>query len=125
MDIRSLTRTITLSGVAIYTVNIILSLTLYLLLTVVSLPVSNIELRAFLIAVPLISEVFNALILAILVMNLKHRSIMVWANLLSLYLGYYFAFKSPMDFALPSVSCKLLCRTFTQKYRRLGNANRG
>ena len=100
MDIRSLSRAVTLSGVILYTLNVILSLTLYSLLTIVSLPVSNIDLRALLISVPLISGVFNALILAMLVMSLKYAEyygLGKSALAIAIYLGYYFAFKPPID----------------------------
>jgi len=72
MDIKSLSRTVTLSGVILYTLNIILSITLYTLLTIVSLPIDNIDLRALLTAVPLISGIFNGIILAIIVMGLNY-----------------------------------------------------
>jgi len=112
MDIKGLGRTVTLSGVILYTLNVILSITLYTLLTIVSLPVANINLRALLTAVPLISGVFNGLILAMLVMSLKYaeyyglgRS----ALAIAIYLGYYFAFRPPMDIASLMFAIMALC----------------
>jgi len=100
MDIKSLSRTVTLSGVILYTLNVILSITLYTLVSIVSLPVANLDLRAFLTAVPLISGVFNGLILVMIVMSLKYAEyygLGKSALAIAIYLGYYFAFRPSLD----------------------------
>jgi len=112
MDIKSLNRTITLSGAVLYTLNVILSITLYTLLTIVSLPVANIDLRALLIAVPLISGVFNSIILAMIVMGLNYAEyygIGKSALAIAIYLGYYFAFRPPMDIVSIMFAIMALC----------------
>jgi len=112
MDIKSLSRTVTLSGVILYTLNVILSITLYTLLTIVSLPVANIDLRALLIAVPLISGMFNGIILAMIVMSLRYAEyygIGKSALAIPIYLGYYFAFRPSLDIASLMFAIMALC----------------
>ena len=101
MDITSRQRIAVVSGAVLYTVNIILSVTLYSLLTIVSLPVANLDIRALLTAVPLISAIINGIILVLLVINLlkgaQYFGIGKSALAIVIYLGYYFAFRPRMD----------------------------
>ena len=92
--------------------NVILSITLYSLLTIVSLPVANIDLRALLISVPLISGVFNGIILAMIVMGLNYAEyygLGKSALAIAIYLGYYFTFRPPMNIASIMFAIIALC----------------
>ena len=79
MDLKRLNRIITTSGIAFYSVDVILAMFLYTLLDIFSLffPGSeiiphNFTLNALVISVPLISGMFDGLILAMIIMSLKY-----------------------------------------------------
>ncbi|MCG3109362.1 hypothetical protein L3N51_01652 [Metallosphaera sp. J1] len=112
MDIKSLNRTVLVSASVLYSANVILSISLYTLLSLVSLPVSNVDLKALLLSVPLISGVFNALILAMLTMGLKFAEYYgIGKSVLALiiYSGYWVAFRPPIDVVVFIVSIMALC----------------
>lgn len=73
---------------------------------------SNVDLRALLIAVPLISGVFNGLILAMIVMSLKYAEYYgIGKSILAivLYSGYYVVFRPGLDIAILIFSIMVLC----------------
>ncbi|BFH74243.1 hypothetical protein SJAV_21870 [Sulfurisphaera javensis] len=112
MNIKSLNRIVLISSSVLYSINIILSISLYTLLSVISLPISNVAIRSILISVPLISGIFNALILAMITMSLKYaeyygmgKSVLA----IIIYLAYYFAFKPPSYVLILMFSIIALC----------------
>ncbi|MEM0065097.1 hypothetical protein [Metallosphaera sp.] len=112
MDIKSLNRTILISASFLYSINVILSISLYTLLTQISLPVSNLDLRSVLIAVPLISGVFNGLILSMISMGLKYAEYYGLAKsilAIIIYTGYWAAFRPGLDVLAFIVSIMVLC----------------
>jgi len=77
MDTRRVGRIITVSGISLYTVDIIISIILYTIL--VTVPFFSVQsfansyiLKATVTAVPIISGVFDTLILAMIIMSLKY-----------------------------------------------------
>lgn len=112
MDIKSLNRTVLVSASVLYSVNVILSISLYTLLSIVSLTVSNVDIKAVLLSVPLISGVFNALILAMLTMGLKFAEYYGMAKsvlALIIYSAYWVAFRPPLDVLTLMISIMVLC----------------
>ncbi|AWR96781.1 hypothetical protein DFR86_03890 [Acidianus sulfidivorans JP7] len=112
MDVKSLNRTVLISSSILYSVNIILSVSLYTALNYISLPVSNLDLRSILISVPLISGVFNGIILAMITMSLKYAEyygIGKSALAIVIYSGYWLAFKPPLYILDFMISIMVLC----------------
>ncbi|MCI2413872.1 MAG: hypothetical protein MPF33_01270 [Candidatus Aramenus sp.] len=112
MDLKSTQRVTLLAGSVLYSVNVILSISLFTLLTISPLPVSNLDARAILTAVPLISGVFNVLILAMLSMSLKYAEyygIVKSVLALVIYSGYWLAFKPGLDVLALMISIMVLC----------------
>jgi len=64
-------KAVTTSSAIIYTSNIILSIALYSILTNTGLPTNNIVEKSVLISIPLMSALFNAVILSMIAMSLK------------------------------------------------------
>jgi len=103
MDIKELNRIVTLSGAILYTLDVIFSATIYTFLSInVNLPVSNPDLKALLVVIPLISGIFNGIILALLTMGLRYaeyyglgKSIIA----IPIYIAYYIEFNPPIDLA--------------------------
>jgi hypothetical protein len=71
MDIAKMNKAVVISSTIIYTANIILSIALYSILTNTGLPVNNIVEKSVLISIPLMSALFNAIILTMIIMSLK------------------------------------------------------
>ncbi|BBG24808.1 hypothetical protein IC006_2142 [Sulfuracidifex tepidarius] len=112
MDIRVMNRAVTISSSVIYSVNIILSVALYSVLSYVGLPVTNIVERQVLISVPLMSALFNALILAMITMSLKYAEyygIFKSGLAIAIYSGYIAAFSPPTYLVLFMGSIMALC----------------
>ena len=64
-------KAVIISSTIIYTSNIILSIALYSILTNIGLPINNVVEKSVLISVPLMSALFNAIILTMITMSLK------------------------------------------------------
>ncbi|EWG06715.1 MAG: hypothetical protein ASUL_07854 [Candidatus Aramenus sulfurataquae] len=112
MDLKSTQRVTLLAGSVLYSLNVILSISLFTLLIISPLPVSNLDARAILTAVPLISGVFNALILALLSMSLKYAEYYGIAKsflALIIYSGYWLAFKPGFDVLALIIPIMALC----------------
>jgi hypothetical protein len=71
MDIAKMNKAVVTSSTIIYTANIILSIALYSILTNIGLPLNNIVEKSVLISIPLMSALFNAIILTMIIMSLK------------------------------------------------------
>lgn len=112
MDLKSFNRSIITTSAVAYSLNVVLSLSLYGVLSTVGLPVSDPVLRGVLTSVPLVSGVFNALILGLILMSLKYAEyygIAKSAIAIPIYFAYYFAFKPPVEIDLIMFSIVLLC----------------
>ncbi|BCU68263.1 hypothetical protein HS7_17000 [Sulfolobales archaeon HS-7] len=105
-------RVLTVSSSIVYSINIILSTALYSVLTYVGLPITNIVERQVLIGVPLISALFNVLILAMITMSLKYAEyygILKSILAIVIYSGYIIAFSPPTYLLLFIGSIMALC----------------
>ncbi|ARM75271.1 hypothetical protein [Acidianus manzaensis] len=112
MDVKSLNKTVLVLSSVLYSLNIILSVSLYTLLEYVSLPISNIALRSILVSVPLISALFNSIILAMITMSLKYAEyygISKSALAIVIYAGYWLAFRPPSYVLIFMISIIALC----------------
>lgn len=112
MDIKTLNRTVLIMSSILYSINIILSISLYTLLSTISLPISNIAIRSVLISVPLISGVFNGIILAMIIMSLKYAEYYgIGKSVLAIiiYSAYLIAFKPPFYVSSFAISIMALC----------------
>ncbi|QKQ99030.1 hypothetical protein GWK48_00250 [Metallosphaera tengchongensis] len=112
MDLKSLNRAVLISSSVLYSVNVILSISLFSILLIKQLPIANPDIKAILTAVPLISGVFNALILGMISMSLKYaeyygliKSILA----LIIYSAYWIAFSPPLDILIFIISIMALC----------------
>ncbi len=93
-----MSKTITISSSVLYSVNIIMSVALYSVLATVGLPVSNVVEKSVLVSVPLMSALFNAIILTMITMSLKYAEyygIAKSALAIGIYSGYILAFSPP------------------------------
>ncbi|TRN04031.1 hypothetical protein DJ530_01710 [Sulfolobus sp. E1] len=112
MDLRSLNRIVLISSSVLYSVNVILSLSLFTLLLIKPLPISNPDVKAILTAVPLISGVFNALILGMISMSLNYAEyygISKSVLAIIIYSAYWLYFKPPFDILIFIISIMALC----------------
>ena len=99
MDVRTMNKAVVISSSVVYSVNIILSVALYSVLSYVGLPVSSVVERSVLVSVPLMSALFNAVILTMIAMSLKfaeYYGIAKSALAIGIYSGYILAFSPPL-----------------------------
>ncbi|AWR93264.2 hypothetical protein [Acidianus brierleyi] len=112
MDLKSLNKLVLLLSSFLYSINIIFSVSLFTLLTFNPLPISNIDLRAILTSVPLISAVFNMLILGMISMSLKYAEYYgISKSLIAIviYLSYWLYFRPPIDILILMFTIIGLC----------------
>jgi len=105
-------KVIVISSAFLYSVNIILSVSLYSVLSYVGLPIANVAERSILISVPLISGIFNAFILTMIVMSLKLAEYYGMAKsvlALIIYSAYILAFSPPIYLVTFMASIMVLC----------------
>ena len=98
MDVGTMHKVVLISSAVAYSVNIILSVALYSVLSYVGLPVSSVVERSILVSVPLMSALFNAVILTMIVMSLKlaeYYGIAKSVLAIGIYSGYILAFSPP------------------------------
>jgi len=111
MDLKRMNRLVVISSAFLYSVNIILSISLYSVLSYVGLPIANVVERSILISVPLISGIFNAFILTMIVMSLKLAEYYGMAKsvlALIIYSAYILAFSPPIYLITFMVSIMVL-----------------
>jgi len=111
VDLRKMGKTILISAITFYSINIILSVTLYSILSYIGLPVNDVIQRSVLVSVPLISGIFNAIILTMIAMSLKlaeYYGIAKSVLALIIYLAYMIAFSPPIFLVLIMVSIMAL-----------------
>jgi len=111
MDLKRMNRLVVISSAFLYSVNIILSVSLYSVLSYVGLPIANVAERSILISVPLISGIFNAFILTMIVMSLKLAEYYGMAKsvlALIIYSAYILAFSPPIYLITFMVSIMVL-----------------
>ena len=111
MDLKRMNRLVVISSAFLYSVNIILSISLYSVLSYVGLPIANVAERSILISVPLISGIFNAFILTMIVMSLKLAEYYGMAKsvlALIIYSAYILAFSPPIYLITFMVSIMVL-----------------
>jgi len=112
MDLKRMNKVIVISSAFLYSVNIILSVSLYSVLSYVGLPIANVAERSILISVPLISGIFNAFILTMIVMSLKLAEYYGMAKsvlALIIYSAYILAFSPPIYLVTFMASIMVLC----------------
>jgi len=105
-------KVLVISSAFLYSVNIILSVSLYSVLSYVGLPIANVAERSILISVPLISGIFNAFILTMIVMSLKLAEYYGMAKsvlALIIYSAYILAFSPPIYLVTFMASIMVLC----------------
>lgn len=112
MDIKSMSSKILLLSSVLYVLNVIFSATMYTVLLQISLPVSNLALRSILISVPLVSAIFNAIILAMITMSLKYAEYYgIGKSMLAIviYSAYWLYFKPPVYAEIIMAVIMILC----------------
>jgi len=112
MDLKRMNKVLVISSAFLYSVNIILSVSLYSVLSYVGLPIANVAERSILISVPLISGIFNAFILTMIVMSLKLAEYYGMAKsvlALIIYSAYILAFSPPIYLVTFMASIMVLC----------------
>ncbi len=98
MDLKQLNKFVLIFSSVLYSINIIFSVSLFTLLMLNPLPIANIDLRSLLTSVPLISAVFNMLILGMISMSLKYAEyygISKSVIAIIIYSLYWFYFRPP------------------------------
>jgi hypothetical protein len=98
MDLKQLNKFVLIFSSVLYSINIIFSVSLFTLLMLNPLPIANIDLRSVLTSVPLISAVFNMLILGMISMSLKYAEyygISKSVIAIIIYSLYWFYFRPP------------------------------
>jgi len=112
MDVERMNKLVVTSAAVLYSVNIILSVSLYSVLSYVGLPINNVVERSILTSVPLISGLFNAVILTMIVMSLKLAEYYGMAKsvlALIIYSAYIIAFSPPAFLVTFMASIMVLC----------------
>jgi hypothetical protein len=112
MDVGKMNKAVVISSAVVYSANIILSVALYSVLSYVGLPVSSAVERSILVSVPMMSALFNAVILTMIVMSLKwaeYYGIAKSVLAIGIYSGYILAFSPPTYLILFMGSIMALC----------------
>lgn len=120
-DLQKMSKLVLTSSVIFYTMNIILSLSLFTVLLNVGLPVNDVVGKSILESVPLVSGVFNAVILTMVVMSLRmaeYYGIGKSVLALIIYTGYVIAFSPPIHILsiIISIMALNIAQLFTLYY---------